>query len=99
MKGFIVPDNFYDVRFTQFCIFHHMILAVWNYIPEENCILRKKTLPWITADDDMEKSPDILSAKRLKLRNLYKKQTGLAHACWMLLRWVDTPSPWLLEEL
>ena len=37
------------------------------YIPEENCILDKETLLWITADDDTEDSPDVRSAKRQKL--------------------------------
>ena len=42
----------------------------WDCIPEENCILDKDTLSWITADDDTENSPDIPgSAERLKLED------------------------------
>ena len=87
-EHFIVPDDLYNngLRLTQFCISQSIIVAAservktpqWDCIPEENCILDKETLLWITADDDMENSPDVRSAKRISwrivVRNLCKKQ-------------------------
>ena len=77
--GFIVPDDFYDddLRLTQFCVSQSIIVAAseraktlqWDCIPEENCILDKETLSWITADDETENLPDVRSAKRLKLED------------------------------
>ena len=76
-EGFIIPDDFCndDLRLTQFCISESIIMAAseraktlqWHCILEENCILDKETLLWITADDDTENSPDVQSAKRQKL--------------------------------
>ena len=81
--GFIVPNDFFndDLRLTQFCISESIIMAAleraktlqWHCIPEENCILDKKTLSWITADDDMENSPDVRSAKQQKLEGRSNK--------------------------
>ena len=74
-NGFIVPDDFFNddrsTVSTQFCISQSIIAAAseraktlqWHCIPEENCILDKETLSWITADDDTENSPDVRSAK------------------------------------
>ena len=56
-----------------FPVHHHGCVGEseeWDCIPEENCILDKDTLSWITADDDTENSPDIPgSAEWLKLED------------------------------
>ena len=77
------PDDFFndDLHLTQFCISESIFMAAseraktlqWHCIPEENCILNKETLSWITDDDDMENSLDVRSAKRQKLDDCSKK--------------------------
>ena len=48
-------------------------------IPEEDCILDKETLSWITAHDDTESLPDVQSAKRQKLEDRSKKSLRQAN--------------------
>ena len=82
-EGFIVPDDLSndDLRLTQFCDSQSIIVVAleraktlqWHCTPEENCILDKETLSWITADNDTENLPDVRSAKRQKLEIRSKK--------------------------
>ena len=89
MEGVIVPDDFFDedLCLTQFCISQSILVDAleraktlqWHCIPEENCILDKETVSWITADNDMKNSLDIRSAKRQTLEDRSKKPLQEAH--------------------